>query len=271
MEAEVVGGAAALAAEHAEAVGVVHHGEAAVLLADLGQLGQARDVALHRVDALDDQQLGGVGVAGGEDIAEVVGAVVREPLDGGAGDLDAVPEAGVEVLVGQDDVALLREGRHAGHDGKVAGGVDMAGLGAEERGELFLELDVKRARAVGGARAVRAGAPLARRGRGGLDDLRVEGEPEIVVARKHDHVAPTQADRRVLLELHRVVVRRILQPHLGRVVVATAVEDALFVFGEERNGHENGRRWARAGRIGNSQTSGEKRASWRAAGSASRS
>ena len=54
---EVIDGAAALPTEHAEAVGVVEHGEAAGFLADLRNLGQAANVALHRIDALDKQHL----------------------------------------------------------------------------------------------------------------------------------------------------------------------------------------------------------------------
>ena len=83
----------------------------------------------------------------------------------------------------------------------------MAGLAAEEGGELFLELQVVGARAVGEPGAGRAGAPSWQRRPAGLDHLRVEGQAEVVVARQHDHVAAVEPDGRALLGLHGMVER----------------------------------------------------------------
>ena len=113
-EAEVVRGAAALAAEHAEAVGVVEHVETVELLGGGDQLGEVSDVAFHRVHAFDDEQLRDVGRHGASGGAQFVGVVVGEALDGGVGEADTVPEAGMDVFVGEDDVALGGEGRDAG-------------------------------------------------------------------------------------------------------------------------------------------------------------
>jgi hypothetical protein len=70
----------------------------------------------------------------------------------------------------------------------------VAGFAAEEGGEFFLELDVEGAGAVGGAGAGGAGAPLEEGGAAGLDDLGVEGKPEVIVARQHDHLAAVEPD-----------------------------------------------------------------------------
>jgi hypothetical protein len=193
---KVIGGAAALAAEHAEAVGVVEHGEAVVFLGDGGELRQAADVPLHRVNALDDEVLGRGGIGGGDNLAEVVRAVVGKAFHRGHGETDAVPETGVEVLVGEDHVALLGEGCDARHAGEVAGGVDVAGFAAEKGGELFLKVHVVGAGPVGGAGAGGAGAPLEEGGAAGLDNLGVKRQAQVVVARQHDHVAPIEPDLR---------------------------------------------------------------------------
>jgi len=237
-EPEVVSGAAALAAEHAEAVGVVEHVEAGVLASDRQQAGQLGDVAFHRVDALDDHHLRRGGGEAGGDGAEVVGVVVGKAFDGGGGETDAVPEAGVDVFVGEDDVALLGEGGDAGEAGQVAGGVDVAGFLAEEGGEFFLQFEVVGAGTVGDAGAGGAGAPFEERGAGGLDDLRVKGEPEVIVAREHDEVASLQPHGRALLRLHGVVVGGVTQAKLGRGIVATAFDDGVArLGGEQRKGH----------------------------------
>jgi len=113
----MIDGPAPTPAEDAKTVGVVEHRETAVLLGDLGEFGQARDVTLHRVHALDHQHLRRLGVERGEHRAKVVGAVVGESLHRGHGEPDSVPKAGVDVLVGEDEVALLGERSHAGEAG----------------------------------------------------------------------------------------------------------------------------------------------------------
>jgi len=50
-ESEMSGGTASPFAEYAEPVGIVEDGEAAVRFAELRKLGQAADVAFHRVNA----------------------------------------------------------------------------------------------------------------------------------------------------------------------------------------------------------------------------
>ena len=57
VQVEVVDGAAAVAAQHAGSVRVVDHHDGAVLFRQRGQLRQRADVAVHREDAVGDDQL----------------------------------------------------------------------------------------------------------------------------------------------------------------------------------------------------------------------
>ena len=77
---EVLGGAAAVLAQHAGGVRVVHHQHRVVPPAQLEQVGQRRDRALHGEDAVGDHQSGPGGPGGRElglEIGEVGVAVDR--------------------------------------------------------------------------------------------------------------------------------------------------------------------------------------------------
>ena len=143
----------------------------------------------------------------------------------------------MKVFIGQDDIALLGKGRDARHARKIAGGMHVAGFAPEEGGEFFLELEMVGARAVGGAGPGGGGAPLEHGGATGFDDLGMEGEAEIVVARQHDHVAAIEPDLGAALRLHGEVVGRVLEAHLGRVIVAATRQNRLLVVREEGKRH----------------------------------
>ena len=57
VQAEMIDGAAAVAAQHAGGVRVVHHHDGAVLLGRLHQARQRADIAIHGEHAIGDQQL----------------------------------------------------------------------------------------------------------------------------------------------------------------------------------------------------------------------
>ena len=142
----MIDGASSVPAEHAEAVGIVEDGKAAMFFGDFCEFGQAGNVALHRVNPLDHEELWRIARGrGGRDFAEIVGAVVRETFHGGPGELDAFPKARVDVFVGENDVPFLGETGNAGDAGKVAGRMHVAGFAAEEVGEFLFEFDVESA------------------------------------------------------------------------------------------------------------------------------
>jgi len=145
----------------------------------------------------------------------------------------------VEVFVAEDEIAFLRKTGGRGDAREIATAVHMAGFAPQEGGELFFELNVVGARTVGRAGPCGAGSPLAQRSLPRLDDFGVKGEAEVVVAREHDHVAPTELDAATLLRLNDMVVRVVFEPHLRGVVVATAIQERLGVLrlGKEGQGH----------------------------------
>ena len=110
VEAEMVDRAAALPAEDAEAVGVVEHHEAAVSSAISsaragGRCGPPSSKRPRR------RASSGCVRDSLQHLPEILGIVVGETLDRGHREADAVPEARMDVLVGEDDVALLGERR----------------------------------------------------------------------------------------------------------------------------------------------------------------
>ena len=232
--------AAALPAQDAEAVRVIDDQEATGVLADLREFGQPADVAFHRVNALDNQHLGRRGRHVLDHLAQVLGIVVTETLNGRHRKPNAIPEAGMDVFVCQDEVALLGKSGDGGEAGNIAGDTDVAGLPAEKGGEFFLERGVIGARTIGNARTRRAGTPGLGAGAARLDDLGVEGQAEVIVAGEHDHIPPLQPDVRALLRLHGVVVGLVFQPHLRRVIILRAIDDGFFGLGEKGQSHGNG-------------------------------
>ena len=159
--------AAAALAEHAEAVGlVVEQERVGVLVAQLDELGQRRGVAAHRVDAVDDDALAGVGRELVEDLAEPVDVVVAEALHRRARELRAGEQRVVGVFVEDDVVVAVQEAADRADVRHVAGGEDERRLPAVELGELGLELAVQVEGAVEEAGAGDAGSVLARRAAG---------------------------------------------------------------------------------------------------------
>ena len=110
VQAEMVDGAAAVAAQHAGGMRVVHHHDGAVLFGRFHQAGQRADVAVHGEHAVGDQQLAaGHGIQFGQNLLRRGHVLVREDVDLGPRQAAAVDDAGVVQLVG-DDVVFRRRG-----------------------------------------------------------------------------------------------------------------------------------------------------------------
>ena len=170
---------------------------ASCALRQLDQLGQRRQVALHAEDAVgDDQAAGAVG-----DLAELaleradVGVLV-DGLAAGAGEADAVDDRGVVELVGEHPGALVAERVEQRLVRVPARRVGDRRLGAEELGQVPLELEVRGEEAADEADRGRPGAVAAQPLGRGLDDARLGGEAEVVVRAQADRLAPVgEADR----------------------------------------------------------------------------
>ena len=103
-------GASAALAEHAGGVGVIHHQHGVVPAAQLDQVRQRRDGALHREDAVGDYQSGAAVASGGELGFEIrqVGVAVHGSLalDDRLGETGRVDDGGVVELVADHDVGF---------------------------------------------------------------------------------------------------------------------------------------------------------------------
>ncbi|KOT06761.1 8-amino-7-oxononanoate synthase domain protein [Burkholderia mallei] len=184
--------AAALRAEHAEAVRVVDDEPRAVCLGERDEARERRDVAVHAEHGVGDDQLRRR-VAGAQARVERVGVAVRVDLHVRARQPRAVDQRRMIERVGEDRRAAARERGERGEVRHVAGAeVQRArriGEAAGERGELVFERRVRARVAAEQMRAAAARAVAARAFGERFDEARMRGEPEIVVAREADDCA----------------------------------------------------------------------------------
>ena len=169
-----------LLADHAEAVGVVDVEQGAVAARDLGEGGEVRRVARHRVHAVHADEARAVGLLAHQ-LVEVVGVLEAEPAHGGAARLGHLA-AVVDRLVGagvEEDRARGGQQRDHRHVDVGDGREDQRVLAAQQRGQLRLDLLVED-RAAEQARPARVRPPGVEVGRDGVDDLAVEVEAEVV-------------------------------------------------------------------------------------------
>ena len=175
-------GARAARAEDAERVRLVDHQARAVAVAELGDLGQRRHVALHREHAVDDHEHAAA-VAGRllERVLEAVDAVVAERAQLGPGEDAAVEDRRVIAGVDHHRVARAEDRPEGAEVGLVAGGEDQRSLGAEPVGQLLLELEVQVGGPVQEARSGQARAVAVERLERALFDAFVAGQAQVVV------------------------------------------------------------------------------------------
>ena len=143
-----------------------------------------RDVAVHRIEALEHDQLGALERLGGEQFFEMGDVVMPPDLALAAGAAHALDHRIVVERVGEDQAIgqQVGDGRNGGEIGDPAGGEDQRRLLAVQVGEFGFELDERMAGAGNVAGAAGAGAVLARAARSHRrDDFRVDAHAEIIV------------------------------------------------------------------------------------------
>ena len=111
--------------------------------AQLDELGERRGVAAHRVDAVDDHALPGLGGQLGEDLRQALEVVVPEALHRGARELHAREQRVVHVLVEDHVVVTVQDAADRAHVRDVAGGEHQRRLAPEVVGQLGFELAVE--------------------------------------------------------------------------------------------------------------------------------
>ena len=195
LQAEQLAGTGATGAEHADPVRLVDHQPRAVAAAELDDRRQVADVALHREDAVDDDEHpAAVARRTVEHLLQLVHLVVPEWAKLGAGESAAVEDGSVVGRVADHRVPRPEDRADAAQVRLIAGAEDDRILGVHELGELALEIDVEGDRAVQKPRA-REARPVGLQGIAGrLLDAFVAGESEVVVGAEHDRLAPLHLD-----------------------------------------------------------------------------
>ena len=189
--AVALGHAGAARAVHADGMDLVEIGEGAVAMGDVADLADRRDVAVHRVDRFEGDDLGRRRIGAGQQLLEMGHVVVAEDPAHRAGVADAGDHRGVVERVGIELAARQHGAQRLQRRlvGDIARGEDERGFLAVQRGELALERDVQRVGAGDVARAAGARALRVDRGLHGLDHGRMLAHGEIVVAAPHGDVA----------------------------------------------------------------------------------
>ncbi len=178
-----LGDAAAARSVHADGVDLVDIGHGVVAFGELDDLLDRRDVAVHRIDAFEDDQLGALAAGRLQQAFQMRNVVVAEDLLFGARAAHALDHRGMVQFV-RDDQAVRqqpRDRRDRRLVGDEAGGEDQRRFLVVQVGQFMFELD-QRVRGTGDvARAAGAGAHAAGRILEGGDHVGVLAHAEVVV------------------------------------------------------------------------------------------
>src|SRR5579862_394796 len=199
---EMVHSAAAAAAEHAAGVRVVHHHDAVVFFGQVAQLRQRGDVAIHRKDAVgNDELLAGEAGVFLQDTVAVFYVLVLKHFDGGAGQTRSINDGGMIQFVGDDQVFFTEHSGNRAGIGGESGLKDHAGFDVFELGDLFFQLHVELHGSGNGADGASARAKFLGSLNRGFPERLVGGEAEIVVRGQVDDFSAVENANRLLLAL----------------------------------------------------------------------
>ena len=201
---EMIDGAASLAAEHAGSVRVVDHHDRAVFFGRLAQAGQRADVAIHREDAVGDQQLfPGLILHAGELLLGVGHVFVAEDENLRPRKTAAIDDRSVIQFVGDDVVVFAQKCRYGSGVRRESRLENDAGLDVLEARDLLFQFHVDLHGAGDGAHGARSDAILARGLKRRFAQLGMRRKAEVIVGGKVDDLlAVESADRRLLVIQH---------------------------------------------------------------------
>ena len=190
----MVDGAAPVAAQHTRGMRVVHHHDGAVLFGGLHQPGQRPDVAIHRENAVGNQQFSaGHRVQFGQNPLRRRHVFVRENVDLGPGEPAAIDDAGMVQLVGNDMVVRSEDRRNRARVGGKAGLKHHASFHVLEGRDALFQLQVQLHGAGNSAHRARTHAILAHRFERRLAQARMRGQPQVIVGGEVDDVLAIEA------------------------------------------------------------------------------
>ena len=194
-----LGDAAAARTVQPDRVHLVEIGHGAVALGEIADRRDRPEVAVHRVDRFERDQLRDLGRRRPQQRLEMRHVIVAKNPLLAAGMPDAGDHRGVVVGIGEDHAARhqLADGRERRLVGDVAGGEQQGrGLGVQI-GQLALQQNMQVGRAGDVARAAGAGAHGAYRGAGRVQAHRMLAHAEIVVRAPHRDLALRRGIARV--------------------------------------------------------------------------
>ncbi len=206
LQTEVLRGAAALLAQDAGGVGVVHHDPAPVLPGEADDLGQVGDIPLHAEDAIHHHELPPPARLD-QGPLQVGHVVVAKPPGLAEGEAAAVHDAGVVQAVCDQDIPLAAQRREDPQIRLESGGEQQGGLLPLELGQLSLHGLVELQVPAQEAGPTAAGAVSLDRLARGLLDFGMGRQAEVVVGPDHDHPSLPNDDLGLLrrhdgLEVH---------------------------------------------------------------------
>ena len=179
--AELLGDAAARLSDHAGAVALVHHHQGVVFLREVADLVHRGDVAVHREDAVGDDDAEPLGLGFLQAALEVCHVGVRVAVADRLAQAHAVDDGGMVERVGDDGVLGREQGLEHAAVGIEAGGIQNRVFGVEVVGDGLLELFME---ILGPADETDRRHPVAAAVHGllrRLDQARVVREAEVVV------------------------------------------------------------------------------------------
>ena len=172
-------------------VAIVDHRQRAVALGEITDGGEVGDIAVHREDAVGDDQLEararGVGLL--EARFELVHVGIGVAVAARLAQPDAVDDRGVVQRVGDDGVLSVEQRLEDAAVGVEARGEQDCVVLAEMRGDGLLEFAMQGLRAADEAHRRHAEAEVVKRALGRRNDFRMIGETEIIVGAEIDHLA----------------------------------------------------------------------------------
>ncbi len=190
VDVEVFADAAPVRAEHADGMGLVDHQEGLVLLLDLDELRQVRDVAVHAVDAFDGDQHAAVFAAqvGQQLVDRRANRYAGRPPPG-AGENAALDDAVMRQGVVQDQIAGAEQVADRSFVGRMAADVDDGIFGADEFGNCPLQFAMHGLFARNQPAGRDAGSVTVDGVLGGLGHHRIARHADVVVAGEVDQLA----------------------------------------------------------------------------------
>ena len=170
---------------------LVEIGHRAVLFGDVADFLDRRDVAIHRIDRFEGDDLRHVAAIFRQQPVEILRIIVLPDALLGPGVADALDHRGMVAFVGEDDAArdVRSERAERGPVGDIAGGEQQRRLLAVQVGKLALKHDVVVVGAGDVAGAAGAGAAAVERLVHGGKHGRVLAHAEIIVGAPHGHLA----------------------------------------------------------------------------------